>query len=217
MSLPAFSLFVEALRARLREPLPGQPAQLAMAPQHRMEPELLRVEGKRCREAAVLALLYPAGRTPTLVLTVRHGDLEEHAGQIALPGGARDVGEVLSTTALREAREEIGIHPEAVELLGKLTPLYIPPSGFCVYPFVATVTEEPDFLPAPYEVTELIALPVRALLNRDHRKRERRIVRGQEMIVPYFHVGCYEIWGATAMILSEFSTLVEEATGGLST
>src|SRR5690606_9906453 len=108
MPMP-FDDAVAFLRRRLRTPLPGQAAQLRLAPTYRQDPALARVDGKRCRDAAVLALLFPLQDEPAVVLTARHAGLRDHAGQIAFPGGRREGDEPLQDTALREAHEEIDL------------------------------------------------------------------------------------------------------------
>ncbi len=134
----AFSLsrLVPRLAERLGGPLPGHEAHLRMAPQNPSRRADLSVEARDCRDAGVLLLLHPDEADPSVVLTVRRDHLPDHAGQISFPGGRRERGESLSDTALREAEEEINLPPASVDVLGALTPLFIPPSNFCVHPFV---------------------------------------------------------------------------------
>lgn len=199
------------LKHRLAEPLPGPTAQAKMAPAYRSDPSLLSIEGKRCREAGVLVLLYPEETSgqPLLVLTERHQDLDDHGGQISFPGGQRETGEALQTTALREAQEEIALDPEDVQVLGQLTPLYIPPSRFCVHPFVGTMRTVPSLQPTDAEVAALLHVPLAALLAPSALKRESWTLRGAPAEVPFFDVeGCPPIWGATAMMLAELLAVV---------
>lgn len=181
-----------------------------MAPSFRQDPELAGVHGKPCREAAVLVLFFPLQGEPALVLTVRHADLRQHAGQIAFPGGRRDPGETLMETALREAREEIGLETDAVEILGRLTPLYIPPSNFCVTPFVGAVRHVPDLLPQDAEVEVILHVPVSHLLDPGMHLREPWTLHGRRVVVPYFAVDDYKVWGATAMMLAELLALFDD-------
>jgi 8-oxo-dGTP pyrophosphatase MutT (NUDIX family) len=175
-----------------------------MAPEVRKE-ELLRfVPPANPKVASVLILLYPGADGLTLTLTRRTDTVENHRGQISLPGGAQENDEDLAQTALREAYEEVGIDPASVELLGKLTPLYIPVSGFRVHPFVGYSPHRPTFRSDPIEVAEVIEVPLALLLDPHTERTEVWDWRGQLVPVPFFQVGPYQIWGATAMILAEF-------------
>ncbi len=203
-----FAACISLLRQRLAGPLPGTAVQLQMAPAYRQVPEQLRIEGKPCREAGVLALLFPEQERPHLLLIARHSHLKEHGGQIGFPGGRREPGETLQETALREAREELGLPPEHIELLGALTPLYIPVSNFCVHPFVGAIAPLPTLRPCPEEVAAVLRVPLAVLLDPASRRRERWTIRGQDVMVPFFEVGSYRIWGATAMMLAELLALL---------
>lgn len=217
MSLPPHAELVAWLAARLRRPLPGLAAHVRMAPLGRHEdPAILRPEGKRARPAAVLVLLYPLdeGDESALVLTQRQPTLRDHSGQISFPGGSRDPGETPEEAALREGWEEVGVDPEAPRLLGRLSPLYIPPSGFAVDPVVAALDERPPFEPHEAEVAALLEAPLAHLLDAATRRVSVRTVRGGTFEVPFFDVDGYEVWGATAMMLAELLALLEERDRG---
>jgi 8-oxo-dGTP pyrophosphatase MutT (NUDIX family) len=156
------------------------------------------------RQGAVLLLLYPRQEQLHLVLTRRRDDLNSHAGQISFPGGRREPGETLQEAALREAQEEIGLHPAGVTLLGELSSLYILPSDFEVHPFVGWHDPAPLFVPQTAEVAEILQVPLSLLLRGDVREREVWQWRGFPLEVPFFRVGEHKVWGATAMMLSEF-------------
>jgi 8-oxo-dGTP pyrophosphatase MutT (NUDIX family) len=177
-----------------------------MALAYRATPAMLSVEGKTaCREAGVLALVVPleGERRPGVVLTKRRDELPDHPGQIAFPGGRREPGEAFVETALREAREEVDLAPEAVDVLGPLTPLYIPPSNFCVHPYVGVACPAPDLRPTDAEVEALLPVPLDVLLDPATRMQAPWTLRGREVTVPYFDVGGHKVWGATAMMLAE--------------
>ena len=216
MTLPAFSALVARLEKRLAAPLPGQAAHLHMAPLRRTEdPAMLSVEGKDARLASTLVLLYPqSDGAPALVLTARQPGLRDHSGQISLPGGRIEEGETPEEAALREGWEEVGVDPAAPRLLGRLSPLFIPPSGFAVTPVVAALEERPPFRPHEAEVAALIEVPLGTLLDPAARRLSERLVRGGRFEVPHFAVGAYEVWGATAMMLSEFAAVVREVSAG---
>jgi 8-oxo-dGTP pyrophosphatase MutT (NUDIX family) len=145
-----------------------------------------------------------------VVLTRRPEYPGAHGGQISLPGGRREGDEPLQITALREAQEEVGLAPDAVEVMGRLSPLYTPPSNFYIYPFIAYSSARPAFQPDAKEVAELIEAPLSLLLNPAIRKEEIwHFPNYGERHVPFFDVFGHRVWGATAMILSEFITLLQ--------
>jgi len=211
MPSASFSALRSFLDRRLREPLPGTPAQLTMAPAYRMEPAQAQVEGKNCREAAVLALFHEQHGPPAVVLTVRRSDLHDHAGQVSFPGGRCEGEESHEGTALREAEEEIGVSPEAVTVHGALTPLYIPPTGFCVYPFVGSVVAAQSFTAQPREVKRIVHAPLPTLLAPETRREKPWELGGSVVDVPYFDVDDCTVWGATAMMLAELLAVLSEA------
>lgn len=199
------------LRDRLAQALPGTDAQADMAPRYDARKEALSIRGRDCREAGVLALLYPNSE-PHLVLTVRRDDLPDHPGQISFPGGQREAGETLPETALREAQEEVDLPPSDVHLIGALTPLFVPPSNFCVHPFVGVTSGVPVLTPTDREVGDILHVPVRTLLQPDTRVVETWTLHGREIDVPFYQVGKHVVWGATAMMLSELLFCLRDIT-----
>lgn len=208
--LDSFDQLIAWLEARLDRPLPGEAAQRELAPATREEPDF-DVEEPDCREAAVLVLLYPRDGRPHLALTLRGEAVEDHAGQISFPGGRREGEESYVETALREAREEVGLDPSAARVLGHLSALYIPPTAYCVYPVIAVLTSRPDWRPDHREVAEVIEVPVEEFLRAEQPARETWEIRGQSVEVPYFKFENHQVWGATSMMLSELLTLLREA------
>lgn len=212
---------VARLTTRLREPLPGDEAHARFSPRPPRGGRLSRVAPPDVRHAAALILLYPNSGEAireqeaafSLPLTVRRADLPDHAGQISLPGGRIDVGETAEAAALREAAEEIGIDPARVQLLGSLTPLYVFVSRFLVTPFVGIADARPDFLPAPREVAEIIEVPVDQLRNRSNLQWGHRTREGYLIDFPYFRIADHQVWGATAMMLGEFMSLLDPGFG----
>ena len=110
-------------------------------------------------------------------------------------------------TALREAYEEINIPPESIRILGELTPLYIPPSNYCIYPIVATAHMRPDFKPSMHEVAQVIEVPLKHLLDPKNIRKEKWSIGRNEMQVPFYSFKEHKIWGATAMVLAELVEL----------
>lgn len=168
--------------------------------------------GVEPRQAGVLLLLYPIGGALHLPLTVRTSDLEHHGGQIALPGGGWEEGDrSLQETALREAREEIGVAAEDMEIIGLLTPLYIPTSNNVIHPVVAYMPQRPAFRLDTREVAELLEVPLSLLLDPATRREEDWAWHGATLHVPFYAVGRYKIWGATAIVLAEFLALLGDS------
>lgn len=199
------------LREALQKPLPGLDAQLRMAPSPRLNWDPLKFpEG--AKDGAALLLVYPHDDTVHVALTVRGSGLRNHTGQVSLPGGRVDTGETVEAAALREAQEEIGVEPDTVEILGRLTPLHIPVSGFLLHPVVGSTSMRPAFQRAEWEVARIIEAPVSLLTNPSIVKHEMRTrtVKGQpiDVNVPYYDIDGEKVWGATAMVLSEFCAIL---------
>lgn len=166
----------------------------------------------RRHSAAVLLLLYEKRGRLYLPLTLRTGTVLHHRGQVSLPGGAREGRESLTETALRETCEELGIPALQMTIIGRLTPLHIPVSGFRTTPFVAHSPQRPDFHPQPSEVREVIEAPLAALLDPASVREEDWTIRDRPVHVPFFQVGPHKVWGATAMILAEFVEMLRDVT-----
>lgn len=205
--------WLNRLRDRLARPLPGLDAQLRMAPSPRVGWDPLKFPAG-ARDGAALLLVYPHDDTLQLALTVRGSGLRNHTGQVSLPGGRVDDGETFEQAALREAEEEVGVDPRAVDVVGRLTPLHIPVSGYLLHPVVGFTTMRPAFQRAEWEVARIIETPISLLSDPRMVKREMRTrtVSGQtiDVDVPYFDIDGEKVWGATAMVLAEFGALVEE-------
>jgi 8-oxo-dGTP pyrophosphatase MutT (NUDIX family) len=201
------------LRERLAHPLPGAPAQLRFAPQPARKgwrPDDLPASA---RQAAALILLYPGEHGPAFPLTVRRDDLPHHPGQVSLPGGGLDPDEDPLAGALRETHEEIGIHPDEVRIIGALSPLWVIVSNFLVRPFVGIVDHRPDFRAEPREVAALLEAPVSAVHDESLIRWDQRVRDGVLIRYPYFTIAGHRVWGATAMMLSEFGEVVSGTTG----
>ena len=152
------------------------------------------------RDAAVLVPLYEDGGLHA-VFTRRRADLRRHAGEISFPGGRRDRGEALLDTALREAHEEVGLPPDAVHVLGCLTPTPTFVTNYAIYPFVGLIEPGFEWVIGETEVAEVLELPIETLRAA---YAERRLVRkGIPFRTPTYEVDGHLIWGATGRILQD--------------
>jgi 8-oxo-dGTP pyrophosphatase MutT (NUDIX family) len=212
--LTQFNVFLNKIRKALVEPLPGTQSQGKMAPPHR--PIELRnpKPGTRVIDSAVLILLWPDGDQVSTVFILRPEYDGVHSNQIAFPGGKYEINDVdFVATALREAHEEVGINPETVTILGQLSPLFIPPSQFLVYPIVGYTTVVPVFIPDPIEIKEVIPCHLIDFLKQDaitiqDLKVSERVLPD----IPCYKIGKRLIWGATAMIFSELLDIIRPLT-----
>jgi len=207
-----FAKYIVFLEQRLQKPLPGRAAQLKMSSLARIQ-ELMRFSPPDdAIQSSVLILLYPLEDKTGLVLMLRPEYGGIHSGQISLPGGKHEeTDESLIYTALREAREEIGIDPAQVQILGQLTEIYIPPSNFMVTPIVGHLASQPRFTADPKEVAKIIEIRLDDLLDEKNRQMKKmKFSLGFSLKVPSYYINDNIIWGATAMILSELKEIVSE-------
>ncbi len=190
--------------------LPGAEAHLLLAPRPRLGWRPGEIPAG-ARAAAALVLLYPGARGEArFVLTLRPSSLARHGGQVSLPGGSVEPGESVEETALREAREEIGADADVFRVLGRLSPLHVPVSGFVIHPVLAFASLRGDLRPSDGEVAAILEIPLRHLLDPASLREERRTLAGQAYEIPFFHLGGHKVWGATAMILSELVWLLRD-------
>jgi len=159
-----------------------------------------------------MALLFPKQGELNMLLIKRVEDGKAHGGQISFPGGRKDMTDAnLQVTALRETFEEVGITDDKIEVLGKLTPLYIPVSYNQVQPFVGFAKEHLSYSLSLSEVQYVLEVPLK-----DFFAPERKI---RTMITPsaFPHITIdapaykweddHIVWGATAMIIAELEEL----------
>jgi 8-oxo-dGTP pyrophosphatase MutT (NUDIX family) len=192
----------ERLARRLTGELPGWQAQSAYQP----ELSFGRHRGPAPNSAiaaAVLVLLYPRDGQWHLPLIVRPANMPAHAGQVSLPGGVIEAGEDSRQAALRECAEELGVLTSQVEVLGRLSDLYLFASNFRITPWVGVSRSAPAWNPNPREVDEVLEVPLFHLQDPANSGRMERVQRRVSFLVPCFHWETHRVWGATSMILAE--------------
>ena len=192
--------------------LPGKEAQLQMAPPFR--DVLLKQTSHlidNAKLAAVIALFYPGKNHNTyLAFILRKPSPDVHSGQIGFPGGKPEAEDLdLQHTALRETMEEIGVQPEAIQIITSLSEVYIPPSNYNVFPFIGITNETPDFKLQISEVESVIEVSLKSLMNPKHQIITTvKTSYGLSVSVPAFNFNGHIVWGATAMILTEIIYLL---------
>jgi len=206
--------FIVKLKERLLAPLPGIEAQLKMSKNglRKNDPEMYEKAAKEAKKACVLLLLFQKEGTWYTALMERPETPYAHSKQISFPGGGLEDSDVdLAAGALRETEEEFGIPRENIHLIGRLSQLYIPVSNYLVYPFVGYLKEAPNYRPDPKEVAEVIEVKVANLIDPNLRKLTTiKLPNGLSLKeVPYFDLKEKIVWGATAMMLNEFSEILE--------
>ena len=167
---------------------------------------------KNPKFAAVNIVLYLKDNEWYFPLIVRStNERDRHSGQISLPGGKREeLDKDFAETAIRETSEEIGIEKHYVRMIRELSPIYIPPSNFYVYPFISYTKKNREFILQQSEAVEVIEFPITSFLNLPDSPEIMALPGAGGHEVPVINFNGYIIWGATAMILSEFSQLIKK-------
>ena len=203
-----FQHFITQLEITITNYLPGEESQQKMRVNYDQSIEL-PFSKNNSTASAVLILLYLEDNEIHFFLTKRSNELEHHKGQISLPGGTQEENEELTHTALRETQEEIGINKTSISIIGSMTPLFVPVTGFMIHPFIGYSSNKLEPTPDPSEVEAIFSVNISDLLNETNQAIEKRNIRGYDVEVPYFKLNNYEVWGATSMILSEFRDLIK--------
>ncbi|WP_298818143.1 NUDIX hydrolase [Chloroflexus sp.] len=201
-----WSDLIDRIRQALDEPPPSLDEILIL---RRLDGTPLRPftppPGVQPRQSAALLLLFPRHNEWYFPLTVRSSRVTTHRGEVSLPGGGIDpIDNGATGAALREAHEEIGIDPGKVEVLGALTTFYIPPSNNYLTPVVGVYPEPFEPQHDPEEVDAVFTVPLAMLFDPAIRREEIWERNGMQMRVPFFALNGYKVWGATALLLSEF-------------
>lgn len=208
-----FSEFTQKLKAQLQLPLPGDKVRRAMAPSIRFPEQFKLPDPTKARKAGVLLLIYPDQNDFFIPLMQRVEDGFAHSGQISFPGGGREKADTnIQMTALRETEEEFGVPRESVTVLGQLSELYIPVSNSLVYPVVGITPERPNFVPETKEVAAIIEVGLQHLMDKNIiQSKSMQATSKVQMTAAYYHLYAKHIlWGATAMMMSEFLAIVDK-------
>jgi len=201
--------FIGDLQQQLGGELPGLAQQRLMSATAAQKIDFKHKEPPR--EGGVLILIYPDNGQLKIPLILRPEYDGAHGGQISLPGGKIEPQDQdLTETALRESYEEIGVPMDSVTVLGSLTKLYIIASNYDVLPVIGFTKETPKFIPDPTEVEKVITADVWDFANAEKKKRKDLLIRNSfRLDAPYYDIDNHVVWGATAMIMSEFEALLQ--------
>lgn len=201
-----YSNLFAMLQEQLSRQLPGFIAQEKMSPPHRRE--LIEANSNRhnAKPGSVMIILFPIKNAWHVVFTKRVDYKGVHGGQVSFPGGKPEKHDNdLIQTAIRETFEETGVQLSTHDVIGKLTDLYVPPSNFIISAFVSILPEAPTFNPDPQEVSSIFTPPVTHFNNTTSIKYRNYTLADDSVIaIPGYVYQNYFIWGATAMIFSEF-------------
>jgi 8-oxo-dGTP pyrophosphatase MutT (NUDIX family) len=210
MTAETKSDFIRHLKKQLEAPLPGRTAQEQMAPRPIDESRFRENPHLPAKPGGVMILLFERDGDWWIPLMKRPEYNGHHSGQVSFPGGKMEPEDIdLTETALRETKEEIGIDKEEIDLLGSLTELFIVASNFKVLPTVGVLNKLPQYRPDHYEVESILELSISQLKDEQIRGVETMHFGQYTIHSPYYEVEGHRIWGATAMILSELSYLMD--------
>lgn len=204
--------FAENLKKYLTlSKLPGVEAQLKMSPNVRNPHFESQSPNESTIKAAVLITIIIKEDSFKTVLIKRPEYNGAHSGQISFPGGkAEKTDKNIYHTALREAKEEIGINPDNIDVVGSLTTLYVPVSNICIYPIIGLTNKSISYNINQNEVAEVIETNIEVLFDENNIDKMSFTTNNLEIIAPYYNVSNNKVWGATAMIISEFLEVIKE-------
>jgi 8-oxo-dGTP pyrophosphatase MutT (NUDIX family) len=209
-----FDEFCQRLRDRLAMPLPGADAHARFRAKPVGDVRPLFNHAVAPRPGGVIILLYEDERTFKFPLIKRPDYDGAHGGQVSFPGGKAEAGEDAVQAALRECHEEIGIPPERITVLGRLSDFFVMPSNYMVTPVVASIRTKPQFTPDPFEVSRILEARVEDLTDEKSIREKEIIAAGKyRMLAPHFEIAGEVVWGATAMMLNEFRVILTEMRG----
>jgi len=200
-------LAIDEIKIRLTKPLPGLQSHLKMAPPTRKaELEAAREAMPFAKKSAVMILLFHEDEKLKVVFIRRSFYVGIHAGQMAFPGGRfEETDGTVEETAFREIEEEIGLTRDKIELVGRITDIYVPPSNFLISVFVGYLSEKPVYKPDEREVAEIIEVDFDEFLKPENITVKTFHVpsANHSVTAPCYQTPRCDIWGASAMVVSE--------------
>ncbi len=209
------NLSIDQLKRKLQQPLPGVSSHLKMAPPHRAHEIINHLDNsENAKKSAVLILFFHKDNVLKMIVIRRSIYVGIHSGQIAFPGGRFEEEDIdVRTTALREIKEEIGISEDKIEIIGRLSDIYVPPSNFLISVFVGYLAEKPVYNIDEREVDEVIEIPFAEFYKSEILKEKDFYVNSIKAAdkAPYFNTTNAEIWGASAMVISELLDVIAES------
>lgn len=195
--------------AKLTAELPGFDAQKALMPPGRVDLTLEEIEAKKPLRAGVLVHVYQGRDDLHLLLMMRAPFESLHSGQISFPGGILEASDAdLQQTAIREAQEEVGLNPDTYQMVGRLSPLYIPPSNAYVEPYISFGDQPPRLRLEAHEVTLTFTVPLEELISGQLLDQALVETAQGTLNVPAYVYEGRVIWGATAMMIAELVALL---------
>jgi 8-oxo-dGTP pyrophosphatase MutT (NUDIX family) len=207
--MKSFTSFIEKIRNNLKKPLPAQTSHKIM---EALSAKYLDLKpDENTRKSAVLILLYPHEDQVYFPLILRPLYNGFHSGEIGLPGGRYELTDKdLIQTALRETEEEIGVKIEEIQVLGTLTEIYIGPSNFFVLPVVGYLPHRPDFIVDEHEVEEILEVRVNYFSDPSVIDSATIPIPNDLVLTPYYKVKDYKVWGASAKMINELLSVLDD-------
>ena len=203
-----FENFIAELEKNLSKDLPGIDAHKLMMPEGR---KFDISSANTPTKSAVMILLYENNNQVFFNLILRAKYNGHHSGQMALPGGKHEINDSsLIETALRETEEEIGINSNSIYTIGTMSELYIPITNILVQPVIGYLNHKPDFTINKHEVDTLFEININDIINPLNKEYEHRNINGDILNIPFYNLQSQKVWGATAMILSEFEIIINK-------
>ena len=206
-----FLKLIDQLTLRIMRPLPGQAAHAKVSPSKRLATDDYLSNNPSYKSGCVTILLFPDQEIVRLLLMERSVGNNPHSGQISFPGGKKEMDDQsLEETALRETYEEVGIDPAQINLIGKISDIYIPGSNYLVHPFLGYSMAKPETKLNPLEVKSILIPSLELFLSDDLPKAEFQSKLAGLIEAPYYSFENHKIWGATAMMIRELVEMIKD-------
>jgi 8-oxo-dGTP pyrophosphatase MutT (NUDIX family) len=203
--------WIVKLKEELQKPLPGWDAQKEMSPPARKSiDDYKALINQQTKKSAVSLILTEQNNEKQFVLIKKTGNSGRHSGQFGLPGGkVENTDSTLWHTAVRETEEEVGIKLTENNLLGNLSEMFIPPTNYLVYPYISYLNKIKEIKLQQEEIEEIYFIPIEQLLD-DKIVIEMEFYSSYSntVICPCYNFNGLNVWGATAMMLSEFKSVL---------